>query len=59
MTNQMTRKKLNSRIADEIDRNLRQAFDDTVKEPVPNRFTDLLSQLKAAEESQGKGADDA
>ncbi|MGP6087388.1 NepR family anti-sigma factor [Antarctobacter jejuensis] len=58
MTNQMTQKKLNSRIAEEIDRNLRQAFDETVQEPVPDRFMDLLSQLKAAED-KGKGGDNA
>lgn len=58
----MTRKQLDSRIVDEIDRNLRQAFDQTVNEPVPDRFTELLSQLKAAESSSGsksQGADDA
>lgn len=60
MTEQMTRKKINSKIAEEIDRNLRQAFDDMAEQPVPDRFTDLLAQLKAAETPRkGGGEKDA
>ncbi|ASP18789.1 DNA-directed RNA polymerase sigma-70 factor [Antarctobacter heliothermus] len=60
MTEQMTRKKINSRIAEEIDRNLRQAFDDMAEQPVPDRFTDLLAQLKSAESTRkGGGEKDA
>lgn len=51
----MTRKELNSRIVDEIDRNLRQAFEDTAHQPVPDRFTDLLDKLKAAEKAKVEG----
>ncbi|WP_323771452.1 NepR family anti-sigma factor [Antarctobacter sp.] len=56
----MTRKKINSRIAEEIDKNLRQAFDDMAEQPVPDRFTELLAQLKAAETPRkGGGEKDA
>jgi len=30
----------------EIDENLKRAFDEIANEPVPDRFTDLLKQLK-------------
>jgi len=55
----MTRKQLNSRITQEIDRNLKQAFDDTANQPVPDRFTDLLAQLRAAEQSDSDRHNDA
>jgi hypothetical protein len=55
MTKHMTRKQLNSRVVEEIDRNLRQAFDDMAQQPVPDRFTDLLAQLKAAEDKKNSG----
>ena len=55
MIKHMTRKQLNSRVVEEIDRNLRQAFDDMAEQHVPDRFTDLLAQLKAAEEKKNSG----
>ncbi|WP_291728977.1 NepR family anti-sigma factor [Leisingera sp. F5] len=33
----------------EIDENLKRAFDQIASEPVPDRFTDLLKQLKEKE----------
>ena len=57
MTKHMTRKQLNSRMVEEIDRNLRQAFDDMAQQPVPDRFTDLLAQLKAAEDKSSDGGE--
>ncbi|WP_291728972.1 NepR family anti-sigma factor [Leisingera sp. F5] len=37
------------RAADHIDRNLKKAFDELAAEPLPERFTDLLKQLRKAE----------
>lgn len=31
----------------QIDANLKRAFDDMANEPVPDRFTELLNQLRA------------
>lgn len=39
---------------DEIDRNLKRAFDDLAAEPLPDRFADLIARLK-----QGETAKDA
>ena len=39
---------------DEIDSNLRRAFDEAANEPLPDRFTDLLERLRAG---QGGGSD--
>ncbi|MEL6563861.1 MAG: NepR family anti-sigma factor [Pseudomonadota bacterium] len=38
-----------SRIDQEIERNLRRAFDDVAEQELPSRFTDLLQQLRAQE----------
>ncbi|MBV7394231.1 NepR family anti-sigma factor [Mameliella sediminis] len=54
----MTRKQLDSRVVDEIDKNLRQAFDDMAQQPVPDRFTDLLAQLRASEDKAKRGGDE-
>jgi len=43
-----------STLRDQIDANLRRAYDATVNEPVPDRLTDLLEQLRA---QQGGGTD--
>lgn len=58
MTKHMTRKQLDSRVVDEIDKNLRQAFDDMAQQPVPDRFTDLLAQLRASEDKAKRGGDE-
>ncbi|WP_157440802.1 NepR family anti-sigma factor [Aestuariivita boseongensis] len=34
---------------DEIDQNLKRAFDKVAEEPLPSRFTDLLEQLRNTE----------
>ncbi len=45
-----------SSLTDEIDANLKRAFDKISEEQVPDRFSDLLSQLRAAEQKQtGEG----
>lgn len=55
MAEKMARKKVTSRIVDEIDRNLKQAFDDMAQQPVPDRFTDLLAQLRESASSTNDG----
>ncbi|MGR3469115.1 MAG: NepR family anti-sigma factor [Shimia sp.] len=37
-------------MVEEIDHNLKQAFDDVASEPIPDRLKDLLAQLKAQDE---------
>ncbi len=52
----MTRNTNTSRIEAEIDRNLRRAYDDVVNEDVPDRFTQLLNELRAKDsQSNGNG----
>jgi predicted deacylase len=56
----MTQTKNTNRLQDEIDDNLRRAYNDVLKEDVPDRFTDLLNQLRARDAdavSSGSGAD--
>lgn len=45
----------------QIDDNLRRVYSDTVEEPLPDRFTQLLEQLRAREgaEQANSGQDDA
>ncbi|MCR9148247.1 MAG: NepR family anti-sigma factor [Rhodobacteraceae bacterium] len=50
----MTSKPPNSRIVEEIDRNLKQAFDHVANEPVPDRFSDLLNRLKSGDFVSGE-----
>ncbi|SHG79171.1 NepR family anti-sigma factor [Marivita hallyeonensis] len=45
----MTQTPKNSRAEREINDNLKRAYDDVIQQPVPDRFTDLLAQLKQAE----------
>ena len=37
----------------EIDENLKRVFDETLEEGVPDRFRDLLNQLKELDTDQG------
>ncbi|MGB3553372.1 MAG: NepR family anti-sigma factor [Jannaschia sp.] len=37
-----------STVDTEIDRNLRRAFEDIASEPLPDRFSDLLKQLRTS-----------
>lgn len=41
----------------EIDENLKRAFDQIASEPVPDRFTELLKQLKEKEARVPRGSD--
>jgi hypothetical protein len=52
----MSREKAKSRIAEEIDANLKRAFDDVSNEALPDRFSALLNQLRASE-SGGRNDD--
>lgn len=48
----------NRNLDEEIDRNLKRAFEDLVNEPVPDRFKDLLKRLEesdAPRASEDKG----
>lgn len=51
----MTQNSNTSRTQREIDENLKRAYDDMIKQKVPDRFTDLLAQLKNAEASRTDG----
>lgn len=48
----MSRANKNSRIEQEIDDNLRRAFDEVANQELPSRFTDLLSQLRQQDAGQ-------
>ena len=41
----------------QIDDNLRRVYSDAAKEPVPDRFTELLEQLRRQEQSDGPEQD--
>ena len=41
-----------SSVSEEIDANLKRAFDQISKEQVPDRFADLLSKLRETEQAQ-------
>ena len=56
----MSRSNRNSRIEQQIDQNLKRAFDEVANQDLPSRFTDLLSQLRArdAQSASGEDSDD-
>ena len=45
----MTGEKPKSSLRKDIDENLKRVYEDTLKEEVPDRFLQLLAQLKAKE----------
>lgn len=45
-------------IVEEIDRNLKKAFGQLAEEPLPDRFADLLAQLRAVDSKKEGGAND-
>ncbi|MEC8573234.1 MAG: NepR family anti-sigma factor [Pseudomonadota bacterium] len=51
-------KKRSDTVEREIDQNLKRAFDALASEPLPDRFTSLLDQLKAKETSDNASASD-
>ncbi|MCK0149519.1 hypothetical protein MWU54_05760 [Marivita sp. S6314] len=48
----MNQHKSRSSFSDDIEANLKRAFDEVSREEVPDRFTDLLAQLRNAEKSK-------
>ena len=54
--NQLKQPTRDSRVERAIDENLKRAFRETAEEPLPQRFTDLLEQLRQGKDS---GEDDA
>ncbi|WP_349537613.1 NepR family anti-sigma factor [Sagittula sp. NFXS13] len=56
---QMNSDRKTSKVQQEIDDNLKRAYGDVTKQDVPDRFTDLLAQLRAAEESGGPEGGDS
>lgn len=47
--NEMTKTSAKSSLQSQIDENLRRVYEEAMKEEVPERFKDLLAQLKAKE----------
>lgn len=45
----MTRENRNSRLQQEIEANLKRAYDDVLQQDIPDRFTQLLAQLQSAD----------
>lgn len=48
----MANKPRTSRLEQQIDDNLRRVYSDTVNEPLPERFTQLLDQLRQQEQDK-------
>ncbi|MEL6800586.1 MAG: NepR family anti-sigma factor [Pseudomonadota bacterium] len=46
-------------VDEQIDSNLKRAFDALAQEPLPDRFTSLLQQLKEREDQSGPEPDEA
>ncbi|WP_223423055.1 NepR family anti-sigma factor [Tateyamaria pelophila] len=54
----MTRQRKKA-INQEIDRNMKRAFEELLQEPVPDRFADLIERLRQEETTPpGSGAED-
>lgn len=51
----MANKEPNPRARQQIDENLRRVFNEMVEEDLPDRFKDLLSQLKQQDSEKGSG----
>lgn len=49
MNEEMAKDPTKSRLKDQIDENLKRVYQDMVKEEVPDRFKQLLAQLKDKE----------
>ncbi|WP_299141267.1 NepR family anti-sigma factor [uncultured Tateyamaria sp.] len=58
MTQKMNRAGKTSSVADEIDKNIKRAFDDVANQALPSRFTDLLDQLRAQDGAGSEGKHD-
>lgn len=54
----MNQSRKSSRVEEEIDRNLKRAYDEVANQELPSRFTDLLEQLRAQERPAGSEDED-
>ncbi|MBT9246526.1 transcriptional regulator (plasmid) [Gemmobacter fulvus] len=48
----MSKSQPNSNVQQQIDENLKRVYDEALKEEIPDRFKQLLAQLKAKEEGK-------
>jgi hypothetical protein len=58
----MAARRTRSEVDQQIDENLKRVYDDALNEAVPDRFLDLIEQLRAAEtppQASSKDSDDA
>ncbi|WP_380993493.1 NepR family anti-sigma factor [Sedimentitalea sp. HM32M-2] len=53
----MTKKRRTSKVNQQIDENLRRVYSDAASEPIPDRFAQLLEQLRQKEEAEPSGED--
>lgn len=53
----MNEKRGRSKLATEVDDNLRRVYEDMLNDEVPDRFTDLLERLKRGEPVASKDSD--
>lgn len=54
----MAKNRRTKKLTETIDDNLRRVYADTAKEPVPERFTKLLEQLRQQTEAKQKPSGD-
>ncbi|EAQ26229.1 MAG: RNA polymerase sigma-70 factor [Roseovarius sp. BRH_c41] len=54
----MEKNRRTKKLSETIDENLRRVYADTAKEPVPERFTKLLEQLRQQGEDKQKSSGD-
>ncbi len=52
MMSDMTRPQQKSSLQQQIDENLKRVYDEALKEEIPDRFLQLLAQLKEKEKGQ-------
>ncbi|MCA0943279.1 hypothetical protein LCM08_26825 [Salipiger pacificus] len=54
----MVQSRRNSKEAEAIDENLKRVYQDMLEEQVPDRFLDLIAQLRAQDDQSGAGGDE-
>lgn len=55
MTQESTRRKPATGVRRDIEENLKRVYQDALQEQVPDRFKDLLAQLKAKDQAKTEG----
>lgn len=53
MFGSMTQDNSKSRMQEQIDKNLKRVYEEALKEEIPDRFKDLLAQLRQKQERGG------